>query len=129
MGPDFGRGREIKMDQYTGILFYFVLVAGFTVFALFLSYIFGPRSTSPDKFMPYECGVNPLGSARIRFSIKFYLVAMLFIIFDIEAVFLYPFAMIFRELKWLGLIEIAVFIVILMTGFVYVWGKGALEWE
>lgn len=117
------------MDQYIGILFYFVLVVGFTVFALFLSHITGPRSTSPDKFMPYECGVNPQGSSRLRFSIKFYLVAMLFIIFDIEAVFLYPFAVIFRELRWLGLIEIAVFIVILMTGFVYVWGKGALEWE
>lgn len=115
--------------HFTGIFFYFVLVVGFTVFALFLSHITGPRSSNPDKLIPYECGVNPQGSARLRFSIKFYLVAMLFIVFDIETVFLYPFAVIFRELKLLGLIEIAVFIVILMTGFAYVWGKGALEWE
>jgi NADH-quinone oxidoreductase subunit A len=79
--------------------------------------------------IPYECGMDPFGEARARFSIKFYLVAVLFIIFDIEAVFLYPWAVIFRELKIFGLMEMAVFIAILLVGFVYVWKKGALEWE
>lgn len=114
---------------YGGVLFYFVLVVGFSLFALGLSHIIGKRTFSREKLMPYECGVDPIGSARIRFSIKFYLIAMLFIVFDIEAVFLYAFAVIFKELKWLGLIEIGIFILVLVVGLAYAWGKGALEWE
>ena len=81
------------------------------------------------KLAPYECGCEPVGSARERFSIKFYLIAMLFILFDIEAVFLYPWAVLFKRLGVFGLMEMGVFIAILFVGYVYVWKKGALEWE
>ena len=91
--------------------------------------IFGKRKITPQKMLPYECGMEPIGEARKPFSVKFYIVAMLFIIFDIEAVFLYPWAVIFKDLKIFGLAEMAVFIGILLVGFIYVWKKGALEWE
>jgi NADH-quinone oxidoreductase subunit A len=78
---------------------------------------------------PYECGMDPVGQARSPFSVKFYIIAMLFIIFSIEVIFIYPWAVIFRDLKIFGLAEMAVFIAILLVGFIYVWKKGALEWE
>ncbi|MFH1624392.1 MAG: NADH-quinone oxidoreductase subunit A, partial [Pseudomonadota bacterium] len=84
---------------------------------------------TPQKMMPYECGVDPIGTARRRFSVKFYIIAMLFIIFDIEAVFLYPWAVVFKDLKVFGFIEMGIFIVILFIGLIYAWKKGALEWE
>ena len=115
--------------NYAGLLFYIVLVVGFALFALGLSHFIGKKTFSKDKLIPYECGVDPIGTARIRVSVKFYLIAMLFIVFDIESVFLYAFATVFKELKLLGLIEIIIFIVILVVGLVYAWGKGALEWE
>lgn len=117
------------LSNYAGLLFYFVLVVGFALFALGLSHFIGKKTFSKDKLIPYECGVDPIGTARIRVSVKFYLIAMLFIVFDIESVFLYAFATVFKELKLLGLIEIIIFIVILVVGLVYAWGKGALEWE
>ena len=79
--------------------------------------------------MPYECGLDPVGEPRRRFSIRFYVIAMLFILFDIEAIFLYPWAVIFKDLKIFGFMEMLVFIVILLVGFAYAWKKGALEWE
>jgi NADH-quinone oxidoreductase subunit A len=114
---------------YGGVLFYFVLTVGFAVVIIVLSHFIGKRTVSREKLMPYECGVDPIGNARIRFSVKFYLIAMLFIVFDLESVFLYAFAVVFKELRLLGLIEIAIFIVVLVVGLVYAWGKGALEWE
>jgi NADH-quinone oxidoreductase subunit A len=78
---------------------------------------------------PYECGCEPIGTARERFPIKFYLIAMLFILFDIEAVFLYPWAILYKKLGVFGLVEMGVFVVILFVGYIYVWKKGALEWE
>ena len=117
------------LKGYAGILFYFVVVVGFAVVVIGLSHFFGKRTVSREKLMPYECGVDPLGSARIRFSVKFYLVAMLFIVFDIESVFLYAFATVFKQLKLIGLIEIGIFIGVLVVGLAYAWGKGALEWE
>ena len=79
--------------------------------------------------MPYECGVDPVGTARSRFSIKFYITTMIFILFDIEALFLYPWAVIYRKLGLFGLVEMGVFVLVLLAGFIYVWKKGALEWE
>jgi len=117
------------LKGYGEILFYLVVVVGFSLFALGLSHFVGRKSYSKEKLMPYECGVDPVGTARIRVSVKFYLIAMLFIVFDIESVFLYSFATVFKELGMLGLIEIVIFIVILVVGLVYAWGKGALEWE
>jgi NADH-quinone oxidoreductase subunit A len=115
--------------EYLPIFIFFIVAVGFALVTLFLSAIFGKRKITPQKMIPYECGMDPIGEARKRFSVRFYIVAMLFIVFDIEAVFLYPWAVIFRELKIFGLVEMGVFIAILLVGFVYVWKKGALEWE
>jgi NADH-quinone oxidoreductase subunit A len=115
--------------EYLPIFIFFVVAVGFALVTLFLSAIFGKRKVTPQKMIPYECGMDPFGEARKRFSVRFYIVAMLFIVFDIEVVFLYPWAVIFRDLKIFGLAEMGVFIAILLVGFVYVWKKGALEWE
>jgi NADH-quinone oxidoreductase subunit A len=79
--------------------------------------------------MPYECGIVPVGNARERFSVKFYLVGMLFILFDIEAIFLYPWAVVFRELKMFAFVEMLIFIFLILSGFYYIWKKGALDWS
>jgi NADH-quinone oxidoreductase subunit A len=94
-----------------------------------MSRLVGQKKPTPVKLSPYECGMPPVGTARDRFSIKFYIIAMLFILFDIEAVFLYPWAVEFRKLGMFGFVEMGVFIAILLVGYVYVWKKGALEWE
>ena len=96
---------------------------------LLLSYVLGPRRPSARKSVPYESGIRPLTSARQRFPVKFYLVAMLFIVFDIEAVFFYPWAVTFRQLKLYGLVEMLVFIGTLLVGYFYVLKKGALDWD
>ncbi|KPK94509.1 MAG: NADH-quinone oxidoreductase [Deltaproteobacteria bacterium SM23_61] len=115
--------------DYLPIFLFFAIALGFVLMTLFLSAVIGKRKVTHPKMLPYECGMDPIGEARNPFSVKFYIVAMLFIIFDIEAVFLYPWAVSFRDLKIFGLVEMAVFIAILLVGFIYVWKKGALEWE
>lgn len=111
------------------ILIMVVIAIGFAAFTLAASYFLGRRVNDPAKLLPYECGITPVGSARERFHTRFYLVAMLFIVFDLETVFLYPWAVVQKQLQVFGLIEMAIFIVILLLGLVYVWGKGALEWD
>jgi NADH-quinone oxidoreductase subunit A len=106
-----------------------ILAAAFAFGALTLSHFAGPRNPTSAKIEPYECGMRPIGSARQRVPVRFYLIAMLFILFDIETVFLYPWAIVLGKLGLFGLIEMAVFIAILVIGYVYVWKKGALEWE
>jgi len=93
-----------------------------------ISYSFGKRVRNKVKDTPYESGIVPTGDARGRFSVRFYLVAMLFIVFDIEAIFLYPWAVVYRELKMFGFIEMLVFVVLILSGFFYIWKKGALDW-
>jgi len=93
-----------------------------------LSWLLGKRRPTRAKMSPYECGMDPVGDARERFSVKFYLVAMLFILFDVEAVFLYPWAVILRELKMFGFWEMLVYISIVLVGFFYAWKKGVLDW-
>jgi NADH-quinone oxidoreductase subunit A len=116
--------------NYIPIFIFFAVATGFALTVIFLSAIFGKRKITPQKMLPYECGMDPIGEARKPFSVKFYIIAMLFIVFDLEAVFLYPWAVILRkDLKVFGLVEMAVFIGILLVGFIYVWKKGALEWE
>ena len=111
-------------------IFMMVVVAiGFAVGTLAASHFLGRRVNDVAKLLPYECGITPVGSAHDRFHTRFYLVAMLFIVFDIETVFLYPYAVVFRQLHVFGLIEMGIFITILLLGLVYVWGKGALEWD
>ncbi len=105
-------------------------LAGAVVLALLLiASKIGPRSMNPAKAEPFESGNPPRGDARVRFSVKFYLVAMLFLIFDLEVVFLYPWAIYFRQLGISGLIQMGVFLLILTIGYVYIWKKGALEWD
>lgn len=96
---------------------------------IILSYVLGKRVRNKVKDTPYESGITPTGDARGRFSVKFYLVAMLFILFDIEAIFLYPWAVVYRELKMFGFIEMLVFVILILSGFFYIWKKGALDWS
>lgn len=114
---------------FVPVLIMVIVAIGFAVFTLVASHYLGRRVYDPAKMLPYECGITPVGNARERFHARFYLVAMLFIVFDIEIVFLYPWAVVFRQLQVFGLIEMGVFLFILILGFVYVWGKGALEWD
>jgi NADH-quinone oxidoreductase subunit A len=110
----------------------FVLVAVATAFGLLillLSRVLGPHHAGARHMMPYESGITPQVSARIRFPVKFYLIAMLFIVFDIEAIFFYPWAVTFRQLKLFGFGEMLVFIGILLVGYFYIVRKGALEWQ
>ncbi|MDW8355505.1 MAG: NADH-quinone oxidoreductase subunit A [Bryobacterales bacterium] len=92
------------------------------------SYLLGKRVRNRVKDMPYECGIPPVGSAGERFSVKFYLVAMVFILFDIEAVFLYPWAVVYRELGLFAFLEMALFLALILCGYFYIWKKGALDW-
>lgn len=114
--------------RYLPLLIQFALASGFAGAVVFLSWLIGYRRPTRAKMEPYECGMTPVGDARERFSVKFYLVAMLFILFDVEAVFLYPWAVILRRLKMFGFYEMLVYIVIVLVGFFYVWKKGALDW-
>jgi NADH-quinone oxidoreductase subunit A len=91
--------------------------------------LIGPKKSFADKMEPFECGESPIVSPKQRYSIKFYLIALLFVIFDIEAVFLYPWAVLFKDLGMFGFIEMMIFIFILSIGLIYVWKRGALEWE
>lgn len=97
--------------------------------SVIMSYVLGVKNPNPRKLAPYECGMQPTGTARERFSVKFYLVAMLFLLFDIEAVFLFPWAVVYRDLRLVGFFEMVLFIAAILAGYVYVWKKGALEWE
>jgi len=118
-----------SVAAFIPILIMVIVAVGFAAFTLAASHFLGKRVNDPAKLMPYECGVTPVGNARERFHTRFYLVAMLFIVFDIETVFLYPWAVVYKSLALFGLIEMLVFIAILLAGLVYVWGKGALEWD
>ena len=93
------------------------------------SYVLGRRVRNRVKDLPYECGIVPTGNARERFSVKFYLVGMLFILFDIEAIFLYPWAVVYRELKMFAFVEMLIFILLILAGYFYIWKKGALDWS
>ncbi len=118
------------MDHpYFPLLVLFLFAGIIVVSMLLIAQKLGPKKFSPVKGEPFESGNPPKGDARIRFSVKFYLVAMLFLIFDIEVVFLYPWAILFRRLGVFGLVEMGIFLTILIIGFIYVWKRGALEWE
>ncbi len=117
------------LGAYLPILLLVLVAVGFGLVSLVMSSLIGQKKITPVKVAPYESGCEPVGTARERFSIKFYLIAMLFILFDIEAVFLYPWAILYKKLGVFGLVEMGLFIVILFVGYIYVWKKGALEWE
>lgn len=122
------------MSEYLPILLIFIFITGFAVTNIILAYIIGKHKNTRAKLIPYECGMDPVGSARQRFSVKFYLVAMLFILFDIEAIFLVPWAVVFREMinkisRPFVFFEMMIFIAVLLVGYIYVWKKGIFEWS
>jgi len=119
--------------RYLPLLIHFLIAGALATGMVLLSWIIGYRRPTRAKLSPYECGMTPVGDARERFSVKFYLVAMLFILFDVEAVFLYPWAVILKDLKAMGqgvfaISEMFVYIAIVLVGFFYIWKKGVLDW-
>jgi len=116
------------IEGWLPILIMLILGAGFGALNVGLSLLLGPKKPTPEKLAPYECGMPPVGDARERHPVKFYLVAMIFLLFDIEVAFLYPFAMALRSLGWAGFLQLLVFFLILVTGYIYVWRKGVLDW-
>ena len=117
--------------DYLPLLFLIMVAALFAIVAIGLPSLLGPRKPTKTKLTTYECGKLPFGNARRGFPIHYYMVAMLFVVFDIEVIFLYPWAVLFRKLdpRLFGLIEMGVFVALLLIGYVYVWRKGALEWD
>lgn len=127
---------KFELAAYLPILLMFVVAAGFAVSNIFLSQMVGQRKSTRTKLMPYECGKDPVGSARERFSVKFYLIAMIFILFDIEVIFLVPWAVVFKTLSspqyGLGRLvyaEMMLFVALLLVGYIYVVKKGAFDWS
>ena|SRR5579872_1924083 len=115
--------------RYIPLLAQLVVAMGLATVMITLSHLLGKHKWTAAKNSPYECGIVPTGDAQHRFSVKFYMVAMLFILFDVEAVFLYPWAVIARELKMFGFWEMLVYIGLVMVGFFYIWKKGVIEWN
>ena len=115
-------------EQWLPVLIQAGIAAVIAAALVTLTFLLGRKVKNRVKDMPYECGIEPTGDARERFSVKFYLVAMLFILFDIEAIFLYPWAVVYKQLKMFGFIEMLVFIGLVLAGFFFIWKKGVLDW-
>jgi NADH-quinone oxidoreductase subunit A len=115
-------------ELYFPVLLQALIAMGLAAGLLTVSYLLGKRVRNRIKDTPYESGIVPTGDARQRFSVKFYLVGMLFILFDIEAIFLYPWVVVYRELKIFGFVEMLIFVILILSGFFYIWKKGALDW-
>jgi len=117
------------MNEYVSVLIMLFLAAATAGGMLVATRLIGPRKEFAEKMEPFECGESQIVSSKLRFSVKFYLVALFFVIFDIEAVFVYPWAVLFKDLGMFGFIEMIVFLSVLTIGLIYVWRRGALEWE
>ena len=115
--------------QYVSLLMQIMVAFGIGAAMVLASQFIGRHRNTKVKLSAYECGITPVGDARGRFSVRYYMVAMLFILFDVEAVFLYPWAVIFRELKMFGFLEMLVYILVILAGFYYIWKKGVLDWN
>lgn len=118
-----------ELQSYAPLFLQLLLAMALSGVLVLISSLVGWRRPSRVKNQPYECGMTPTGDAREPFSVKFYLVAMVFILFDVEAIFLYPWAYIFRQLGWFGFVEMLLYIAILLVGYFYLWKKGALDWN
>jgi NADH-quinone oxidoreductase subunit A len=116
------------LNAYIPIFLFMLVAIGFAFLTLFMSQLVSSKKYNKVKLEPYECGIEPTTDARDRYSVRYYLVAMLFVIFDVETVFLFPWAVMVDELALFGLIEMVVFLAILVTGYAYAWKKGALDW-
>ena len=117
------------LDNYGPLLLMFILAGGLAGLLITLSSIIGCHKQSREKDQAYECGIQPTGDARQPFSVHFYMVALIFILFDIEAIFLYPWALVYRKLNVFGFVEMLLYIVILLIGYIFLWKKGALNWD
>ncbi len=117
------------MTSLAGVILLFATAAAVALMMLILGSVLGPRRKSPTKMLAFECGNPPSGDARARFSIKFYLIAIMFVLFDVEVAFMYPWAVLYRKLGLLGFIEMGIFALILGFGLFYVWRRGVLEWD
>jgi NADH-quinone oxidoreductase subunit A len=117
------------LAEYLPTLLFLIVATGVGVALLLVGRILGPQRPTAEKLSPYECGFAPFEDARMRFDVRYYLIAIQFIVFDLEIIFIVPWATVFRELGVLGLIEMGIFAGMLLLGFIYVWKKGALEWE
>ncbi len=117
------------LNEYVSLLLLFLVALGLGLILPTITQLLGPSRTKPLKRMAYESGMDPIGSAHERFSIKFYLIAMVFIIFDVEVIFMYPWAAQFKELGTFAFVEMLVFIGILFVGYIYLYKKGGLDWE
>lgn len=119
----------MALEQFAPVGMLFLLSAGLVLIILNISVVFGPKNPTTRKTAPYESGMKPIGPAVRRLPVKFYLIGVLFILFDIEVIFFLPWAVVFRELGFYGLIVMGLFVFILTVGLIYEWKKGALEWE
>ncbi|MFZ5802394.1 MAG: NADH-quinone oxidoreductase subunit A [Candidatus Omnitrophota bacterium] len=119
----------MELKDYLGVLIVFILAAGFAATFLFLAEVLGPRRPNAAKNTPYETGKIPFESPSGRHNVKFYLAGMLFVLFDVELVFLFPWAVVYRELGVFGFVEMFFFLVLLLLGFAYAWRKGAFQWR
>ena len=117
------------MIEFVGVFIYFIIALALATLLLGLSFVFATRKSDPEKISAYECGFDPFDDARSRFDIQFYLVAILFIIFDLEVTFLFPWALTLNQVGFFGFWSMMIFLIILTIGFIYEWRKGALDWS
>ncbi len=117
------------LDNYAPLLLMFLLACGLSGALITLSALIGRHKRTPEKDQPYECGIQPTGDAREPISVHFYMVALVFILFDIEAIFLYPWALVYHDLRVFGFVEMLLYIIILLAGYIFLWKKGALDWN
>jgi NADH-quinone oxidoreductase subunit A len=117
------------LSRYYPIVLFGLIAVAFGAGTLLVSYYVQPREYDAEKLSPYECGSEPVSDARMPFPVRYYVIAMLFVIFDIEVIFLYPWAVVFSEIGFLGFVEMIIFIALFVLAFVYAWRKGALEWD
>ncbi|RPH81773.1 MAG: NADH-quinone oxidoreductase subunit A [Nitrospiraceae bacterium] len=125
-------GSELLLEyltRYFPILFFVIIALTFGLWSLIISYLVHPKYPESEKLTTYECGSEPFSDARMPFPVRYYIFAMLFVIFDIEVIFLYPWAVVFSKIELIGLIEMLVFIGLFLVAYVYAWRKGALEWD
>ena len=117
------------LAEYWPVLLFIAVASGMGIVLITLGLLVGPRRPESDKLSPYECGFEAFEDARMQFDVRYYLLAILFIIFDLEIAFLFPWAVVFKQIGLVALIEMGLFLLLLVIGFAYVWKKGALEWE
>jgi len=125
-------GAELLLEyltRYFPVLVFIFVALGFGVVTLLLSYIVQPKYPEPEKLSAYECGSEPFSDARMPFPVRYYIFAMLFVIFDVEIIFLYPWAVVFNKIGLIGLLEMMMFIALFLVAYAYAWRKGALEWD